>query len=227
MSSKFCRACSDPVQPLDTIPVISCRNAILQAQRAFFAKDGQIIEDTADPLNNVPAALSGLTMEELAFWAALVAASDDSKVVTAPLFGGDTGIEAGTAITFGGGSNETLNGVVENRGVNPNTFTGRYDNLDKDQIHAIRKLACEGRLSVVLVNEQNKMLVWEGRDATGASTGLRTLIPVTNFFLGPKANTGFASKDANILTFQIPADYDEHLVFITPEAGFNPLTFNA
>lgn len=225
MSSTYCAPCDDPQVSLDTIPVVSCRDAILQTQRVLFVRGGQIKADSNDNLNNIPATTSGENMENVAYWNILIAAADDTKVVTAPLFGGDTGIEAGTAITFGGGDNSTLNGITENRGVNPATFTGRYDNLDRQQVYTIRKLSCEGRLEVFLVNEQGKILVWEERDSSGALTGIYTGIPVSAFFLGSKTNTGFASKDGSILSVQFPANYDEHLKWISP-ADFNALTFN-
>jgi len=50
-----------------------------------------------------------------------------------------------------------------------------------------------------------------------------TGFPVLKFFLAPKANNGFGTRDSNVMTFEVQADYDEYLYKITPT--FNILTF--
>lgn len=221
--SKYCAGCETATELVD-IPVVNCKNKITQIQRPFFVRQGEVEEDTADPANNLPASTVGSTMEEVAFWAALIAETGDAKLVTAPLFDGSVGIEAGTDVTFGG-DGTARNGETLNMFTTPNTLSATYFWLDKDEVHAIRKLECEKDIGVFLVNMQGKILAWEDRDATGALTGIRKPIPISALSLGGKSNTDFTAPDANILTFQIPADYDEHLVFITP-SDFNALTFN-
>ena len=82
----------------------------------------------------------------------------------------------------------------------------------------MRLLQCEKTLSVYLANNVGKII---GKQVVGEDTF--TAIPVTNFYVGTKVNNGFATRDANFVTFQLASNYDEYIEVITP-SGWNPLT---
>lgn len=213
--------CICPEEELDTITPANCREAIGQIQRYFFVKGGQLIWDIADPLLNIPATIQVLdyTIDKVAPWNVLYAASGFTKVVMTPLVGGDTTLLNGGAITNGGGDNSTLNGETQTNGFNPTSGAARFDNLDKTEVKAIRKLLCSPDLEVYMVNQFGKILV---REEDGKYTGF----PVKNVTLLSKDNNGFGTRDANAFTFQIDSDYDEYLTFVKPD-DFNALQINA
>ena len=223
MSITICDCSDTAIQ--DITPQPDCIEQLTQVQRAYFVKSGQIFADSQNSSNNVPATTSGLDFDTIAYWNVLGTATDDTHVVPAPLFAGDISLTAGTIITKGGGDNTTLNGSTQKTGTNPVDFTGRFDNLATQTVFDIRQLECNKNLGVFFVTSQGKIAVWQQRDSTKAFTGVYTSIPVQAFSLGSKDNQGFAQDDTNIMTFQIPANYDEYLTFVTPQ-DFEALTVN-
>lgn len=210
--------CCPKATALESIPEDTCKLNMGQLQRDFYARRG-IQWDIATPANNLPATIAGEAIEDAAGWAILLAATDDTKVAYTPLIGGDSVIEAGGAVTNGGGDNGTLNGEVQQNGTNPATVTKRFDALASDQIAAMRKLQCEDTLEVYLVSGDGSIWAWKDGDVV-------TGIPVLNFYVGTKANNGYGTRDSNVITYQIPFNYDEYLYRITP-ADFNALTIKA
>ena len=99
-------ACNCPVATaLTTITATGCPEEIGQIQRAWFVRKGEVIWDTDAgglALNNVPAGIIGDVVEVIAGWNTLKIAPDSTKVVFAPLFGGDITIAPAEAITQGG-----------------------------------------------------------------------------------------------------------------------------
>lgn len=209
--------CSCPVSAKgEAIPANTCKTNIGQIQRIYLVRAGNVIWDITTPANNIPAAIASDDITAVDGWNTLFTAIDSTFVTKSPLVGGDSAITAGTAITNGGGDNSTLNGEVQYNGVNPAEFATRFDSLDADQIAAFRAWMCENDIEVYLVNNAGKVFCKKVGD-------LVTGIPITNFFLGSKNNTGFSSRDSNLLNFQVPADYDETLYSFTP-VGWNALT---
>ena len=185
--------------------------------RFWFVRAGEVIFDSGTPANNEPATITGDLINEAAPWAVLFAAIDSTKVVKTPIVGGNPTITPGTANTFGGGGNDTANGLVLNLGVNPSDVSMDFFFLTKEQIIALRKLECED-VEVYIINNEGKIFFWED------SNGLQTGIPVLNLQLLDKSNAGVVTPDVNTLTFKFPARYDEKLTSVNPEAGFNTLT---
>ena len=209
--------CDNILVALTEIPVETCPFKIGQMLRFWFVRSGEVIFDSGTPANNVPATITGDLINEAAPWAVLFAAANSTKVVKTPIVGGNPTITAGTANTFGGGGNDTANGLVLNLGVNPSDVSMDFFFLTKEQIIAIRKLECED-LEVYIINNEGKIFFWED------SNGLQTGIPVLNLQLLDKSNGGVVTPDVNTLSFKFPARYDEKLTSVNPEAGFNTLT---
>jgi len=209
-------SCPLPTEIAD-IPNVACRKEMGQLQRYFFVREGQVIWDSATPANNVPASIASEVIEDETGWDTLFAASDSTKVVKTPLIGGDPQIEAGAPITFGGGDNSTLNAETIFIGRNPSTFTGRFDTLDATQIAAMRALECES-LEVYFVNNCDEIIACKEQ-----GSDLITGFKISNFQLGTKGNTGgLTARDANQVSFELAANYDECVHFVTPN-GWSPL----
>ena len=215
----FLLDCCPLASSLDDIPASSCPENIGQIQRYWFVRKGIVKFDTTDPLNNLPSSiqLAGYTPDTVDPWNVLSTQTDDSHVVYSPLIGGDSVITAGSTISFGGGGNDTLNGETYLNGINPADGSARFDSLTGAQITAFRKLACEGNgLEVYLISQEGK--IW------GSKVGdLFTGFDCTNVVLGTLSNAGFGTRDNNVLTFQLPFDWDETKHAITP-TDFNALT---
>ena len=201
--------------PLDEIPADVCPEWIGQIQKYLFVKDGEVIWDSGTPANNIPASIAGEVIEDATGWNTLRAAINDTKVVATPLIAGDAQITPGAAITQGGGDNTTRNGATLINGYNPSDVQARFDGLSSAQIAAMDALECHG-LEVYMVNQFGKIL---HKDVAGIKTGF----PVLSYSLGDKANNGLATRDNNLLTFQLERRWDKDLAFATPSAGFNPL----
>ena len=195
----------------------TCPEDLGQWQRVAVFRKGGIRFDTVDPLNNVPATISGDVPEEEAAYIVLKAAIDDSKIIFLPLFGGDPISTPGDENTFGGNDNSTLNGAIYHEGFNPDTFTARYDQLTATQTAQLRLMACED-LEVLFVNDEGKIQferegdVLKGIDIVGRAT------------LAGRNVNGHATRDGNVFKFQMPHGWDEKFEKVTP-TDFNALTF--
>lgn len=215
----FLLDCCPLASSLDDIPASSCPENIGQIQRYWFVRKGNVVWNTSnssDP-SQIPALINGNDVNVVAGWDLLSVQTDDTHVVYSPLIGGDSSITAGSTITQGGGDNTTLNGETYLNGINPADGTARFDSLTGAQITAFRKLACEGNgLEVYLISQEGK--IW------GSKVGdLFTGFDCTNVVLGTLSNAGFGTRDNNVLTFQLPFDWDETKHAITP-TDFNALT---
>jgi hypothetical protein len=212
-------ACNCPLPTaLTAIDATTCPEELGQIQRVWFVrKAGTVVWDRVTNTNNTPAAINALDPDASTGWTALKALSDDGKLVTAPLFGGDITITPADAITFGGNDNSTLNGQTYFVSFADSTFSARFDQLTKDQTSQLKELVCED-LEVYFINEDSDIIGRrDGDDWTG--------FPVTNVALQSRNVQGFATRDSNILTFQLNADWDTYFEKVTPATGFNPLTF--
>ena len=215
----FLLDCCPLASSLDDIPASSCPENIGQIQRYWFVRKGNVVWNTSnssDP-SQIPALINGNDVDVVAGWDLLSVQTDDTHVVYSPLIGGDSVITAGSTISFGGGGNDTLNGETYLNGINPADGSARFDSLTGAQITAFRKLACEGNgLEVYLISQEGK--IWGKKDGD-----LFTGFDCTNVVLGTMTNNGFGTRDNNVLTFQLPFDWDEKKHAITP-TNFNALT---
>ena len=211
-------ACNCPLPTaLTAIDATTCPEELGQIQRVWFVRQaGTVVWDRVSSLNNTPAAILSTDPDVSTGWTALKALSDDSKLVTAPLFGGDIVINPSDPLTAGG-DNSALNGQTYVVSVPDSTFSARFDQLTKDQTSQIKELLCE-TLEVYFINEDGDII---GRREGDLWTGF----PVTNVFLQSRSVQGFGTRDSNVLTFQLDADWDKYFEKVTPVSPFNPLTF--
>lgn len=211
-------ACNCPVATaLTTLTATTCPEEIGQIQRAFFVRKGNVVWDTATAgAANVPATIVNDLVTVIQGWNVLKIAADSTKVVFAPLFGGDITVAPAEAVTQGGGDNSTLNGQVLFVNFPDSSFTARYDQLGATQTADLKLLVCED-LEVYFVNDSGDII----GDAT--TTGTLKGFDCTNVALASRNVAGFATRDSNVMTFQLDADWDTVFEKHTP-TDFNALT---
>lgn len=195
---------------LTAIPTQDCEVNLNQVQRMAFQR---IATGNQFGTNALPAA-NDITV--LADWQARITATDATKIVVTPFIGANPIIEAGDAITNGGGDNSTLNGVEEVEGVNPSRFSTEFKGLAPAIEKAMKTLMCEKNLQVYFFLQGGKIAVVE-IDANNQK-GFKA----ESVFFSDRNNAGFATKDTHNMSFALPAGWSENLKIITP--AFNPLT---
>lgn len=162
------------------------------------------------------------TIVTLSEWQSFLSASDDTKIVLTPMIGGDPIIEAGEAITNGGGDNSTLNGVEEIEGVNPSNFSAMFKSLTPKVEAQMKKLICEKSLMVYFFLQGGKIACWaDDLDADALTQKLRGM-DAQSVFLSDRNNAGHGTKDTNNFSFSLVEGWSEKLVIFTPE--FNPFS---
>lgn len=199
------------------IPDENCPFDLKQVQRLAFATQGKVIWDSGTGSgagNGVPQANS--QVDTLADWQARRTATDNTKIVVTPKIGGDPIIEAGEAITEGGGDNSTLNGVEEVTGTNPSKFSCVFKSIAPATEKALKDLMCQS-LEVYLFLEGGR-IACEQIEGGVQHKGLN----LQSMFVGDRNNKGYGTKDTNQLMFSLPSGWSENLVIVTPTT-FNPL----
>lgn len=194
-----------------------CPFDLKQIQRLAFATRGKVIWDSGTgggAGDGVPQLNS--QVDTLADWQLRLAAVDNTKIVVTPLIGGDPIIEAGEAITEGGGDNSTLNGVEDVTGTNPSKFSCNFKSLAPVTEKGLKAVKCK-TAEVYFFNEDGNIIC---RMEEG-STHHRGFI-MQSYFFSDRGNTGFGTKDKHMLSFSLPAGWSEDLVIVKP-ADFNPL----
>lgn len=197
---------------LPDIPQVKCAETFGQIQKAAFQRlrkdDGSKNSFTEEQL-----------IEALASWTPKLVAKDSTKIVISPYIQAPTN-EAGAARTFGGG-NETLGGVEEIIGREPNPFTGVLRKVPQSVIKELKKLQCESygdNLGVFLFDENG--LIEAIVDET--TPGIYYPIPIRSLFIGDKSHGGLEAPDSNAISWSFLPNYSDNLKIIAPE--FNPLT---
>lgn len=194
------------------IPAFKCAESFGQIQKVAFQR---LFND--DGNKNSFATAKGI--EKLASWTPLLIATDSTKIVTSPYIEAPTN-EAGAARTFGGG-NETLGGVEQIIGREPNPFTGMIRRTPQNVIKALKELQCESwadNLGVYLFDENGNIEALQ--DETTATTYYP--IPIRSLFIGDKTHGGLEAPDSNAIQWVFLPNYSDNLAIISPE--FNPLT---
>ena len=196
---------------LTEIPQDDCNFNLKQIQRLAFQRGGNLF-DTGAGTPTDP--------KLLADWQALLAATDDTKVVVSPLIDADPTITAGDAITTGGGDNSTRNGIEENEGVNPSVFTATFKGLSPAVERAMKAITCEKNLTVYLFLEGGRIALVE----VTADAQYRGIQIESTPFFSDRNNQGFATKDTHTITFSLKAGWSEEIEILTSdELDFNPL----
>lgn len=191
---------------LDTIPAVVCTESFGQIQKVAFQRltkdDGSKNSFSADSIT------------ALASWTPKLAADDSTKIVVSPYIQAPTE-EPGAARTFGGG-NETLGGVEEIIGREPNAFTAALRKMPQSVIKIMKQLQCEaaaGNLGVFLFDENGNIEAIQ--DETTKTTYYP--IPIRSLFIGDKAHGGLEAPDSNAISWSFMPNYSDNLVIITPE----------
>lgn len=185
-----------------------CGVDLKQIQKLAFQRVGDLFDNAGAPVTDIL---------ELSTWQAKMAATDDTKIVVTPLIGGDPTIDAGDAITTGGGDNSTLNGVEEVEGVNPSAFSCIFKSLSAATEKALKALICEKNLVVYFFLQGNRIAAKQ-ITVDQSYEGFQ----ISSLFVSDRNNAGFGTKDTVELTFSLNAGYSDDLVILKP--NFNPLT---
>lgn len=197
---------------MPTVPTVKCSETFGQIQKVAF----QRLTTDAGVKNSFVTAKG---IEKLASWTPLLTAADSTKIVVSPYIQAPTN-EAGAARTFGGG-NETLGGVEEIIGREPNTFTAVIRKAPQSVIKLLKQLQCESwadNLGVYLFDENGNIEALQ--DETTKTTYYP--IPIRSLFIGDKSHGGLEVPDSNAIQWSFLPNYSDDLAIITPE--FNPLT---
>lgn len=212
-------ACNCPLPTaLTAITATTCPEEIGQIQRVWFVRKGNVVWDTATAgAANVPATIMGDLVTVSAGWTTLKAAIDDTKVIFAPLFGGDITITPADPVFQGGGDNSTLNGQAYYVNTPDSTFSARFDQLTATQTSELKELKCED-VEVYFINEDGDII------GDASTTGTFKGFDATSVVLGSRNVQGFTTRDSNVLTFQLNEDWDTIFEKQTP-TDFNALTF--
>jgi hypothetical protein len=185
----------------------NCGVDLKQIQRVGFQRGGDVFDTAGIPVSDI------LT---LSAWQAKKTATDDTKIVFTPIIGGDPVIQAGEAITNGGGDNSTLNGVEEIDGVNPSSFSCMFKSLSATVESQLKALICEKNLVVYLILQGGRIAVVK------VSTAQKKGFPIQSVFVSDRNNSGFGTKDTVSMRFSLAEGWSSNLEIIKP--NFNPLT---
>lgn len=193
------------------IPAVKCAESFGQIQKVAFQRLTK--ED-----GNKNCFTSEKAITSLSSWTPLLTASDSTKIVVSPYIQAPTN-EAGAARTFGGG-NETLGGVEEIIGREPNPFTGVMRKIPQSVIKAMKELQCESwadNLGVYLFDENGSIEAIQDEN-----NKTHYPIPIRSLFIGDKTHGGLEAPDSNAIQWAFLPNYSDNLAIVTPD--FNPLT---
>lgn len=202
---------------LTDIDVSTCPFDLKQIQKLAFGIRGEVLWDSASgggAGNGVPQANS--QVDTLADWQARRTATDSTKLIVTPFIGGDPIIEAGEALTEGGGDNSTLGGIEEVTGTNPSKFSCHFKSLTPAQEVGMKQVQCKNA-EVYFFTEDDK-IVCQKIEGTENHRGF----PMDAYFFSDRDNQGFGTKDKHMLRFSLKKDWSENLVIVDP-ADFSPL----
>lgn len=155
-------------------------------------------------------------ISEKASWDAFMGASDDTKIVITSDNVSNPTIEAGEAVTFGGGDNSTAYGTTLITDGNPSTFSVDFLGQSREQIEAMQELVCESsNLTCYFINNSGQIIAsFDGTDYAG--------FKVEAPFVGDSGNQGYGSFDTTMMTFQLPYGWSKTREIVDPATGFDP-----
>ncbi len=205
---------------LKEIPDSNCPFDMKQIQRIAFATKGKVIWDSADGTggagNGVPATALNAQIDTKADWTARKTAVDDTKIVFSPRVGGDPQIEAGDAITEGGGDNSTFDGVELVTGTNPSVFSASFKSLLPAQEKALKAIKCK-EVEVYFFLQGGRIAYQEIKGEARVKG-----FQMSSYHFSDRGNAGYGTKDTNTMRFSLPEGWSENLNYITP-ADFDPI----
>ncbi len=194
-----------PPTSLTAIPAVNCDVNIGQIVRVAFQRR-QSAAPFVDGVNDI---------DTKASWDTFIAAADDTKIVITSDQVANPVIEAGDSVTLGGGDNSTAYGKTLVTDKNPSSFSMDLQGISSEAAKAMKELVCEKDLTAYFVNNVGKIIAYaDGSDYEG--------FRIEAVFVGDRGNQGYGSFDTHMVSFQLSADWDNEMVIIDPEAGFDP-----
>lgn len=193
---------------LADLNIRECKESLGQVQKVIF----QRVYKSNGVLNSI----SKTVMAAKAQMAALLTASDGTKIVVSPYIQNPS-TEPGAARTFGGG-NQTLGGIEIVIGREPTTFSGIIYQESQDVIKALKTYSCEN-VGVYLVDENGNI------GAISDDGNNYKPIPVGKLFIGDKKLGGYEEPDSNSIEWSFFPNWSDDLVIVkSSELDYNPLT---
>lgn len=193
---------------LADLDIKECKESLGQVQKVIF----QRVYKSNGVLNSI----SKTVMAAKAQMAALLTASDGTKIVVSPYIQ-NPNTEPGAARTFGGG-NQTLGGIEIVIGREPTTFSGIIYQESQNVIKALKTYSCEN-VGVYLIDENGNI----GAISDGDSN--YKPIPIGKLFVGDKKLGGYEEPDSNTIEWSFFPNWSDDLVIVkSSELDYNPLT---
>lgn len=200
--------CPKPTQ-LVTIPAVSCPENIGQIVKVVLQRRGYTFTDGSVPESDFELAAS---------WTALLAKTDDDKIVVTPFLSA-AAISGSEAITRGGGTNETTFGAKQNVGEQNPEFTSMIDAAPAAVLLAMKNLGSEDLVAYFI--DQYDRIIGSSSDSNLNVTGF-PIIPLT-LFVSSADNKGYASIDQATFSFSLYPNWRDHITIFKP-ADWSPLS---
>jgi hypothetical protein len=156
-----------------------------------------------------------------AIWTALVAASDDSKLVISPYVSGFS-IPPTEPVKQGGNDNTTINGLSELMGGQMVLVPFMLKNVSAETAKTLRAIATETMLQPGETNIGAYFLA-EGNNViydAGGETDKFLPFPIYNLFIPDVASEGYNTNNTYNCSFEMPFGWSEY--FKVVKADFNP-----
>lgn len=183
---------------LRAIALTSCPQKWGQIQKVAFARV------YADRFANAGGFISQ------AVWQALLATTNDSRLVISPYFAGMQ-FPVGEAITSGGNDNTTINGVTDLLGGQMIKVPFVLTNQSAQTMREIRDLAAESmiqpgfsQLSMYLFNDNNEVIYDQSSDASQYN-GFK----IYNLFVPDVSSLGLNTNNTYNCSFEVPFGWSE------------------
>lgn len=196
-----------PPAVLANIPATNCPIKFDQIQKIAFGRK------TTDARFDTEAEM--LTQ---AAWTALLAATDESKIVVSPYFTGLT-IPVGEAIKTGGNDNTTINGISELQGGPSVVVPFICKNISAETARGLRALCSETQLQPGDTNlegyffARNNNIIYDARDTKIQG------FEIFNLFVPDVASEGFNANNTYNCSFELKFGWSEYFKMV--KANFN------
>jgi hypothetical protein len=163
----------------------------------------------------------GKPITDQAIWTALLAATDDTKIVVTPYFSGFS-IPATEAIKQGGNDNTTLNGVSEVMGGQMVTVPFVLKNVSSETAKGLRLLATESMLQPGETNIGGYFFATDNNIVfDGGADGTEFLpFEIYNMFVPDVASEGLNTNNTYNCSFEMRFGWSENWKAV--KADFNP-----
>ena len=161
--------------------------------------------------NEIDLAATLPTPEELAFWTALIAAVDGTKIIVTPTIHAPV-IPATEKREYGGGD-ATAGGRTINLGASPAKCTGEFLQVKQAIIEVIKKYSCEN-ISFALVGEDGR--IWGQTDDNTTPTTFRFINVNKTLFVSDKEAGNREGVDKNMFSYEFDEGWSDKLYAITP-----------